>query len=165
MNLWKQALYQGNQHPHLLYSRWFQWNLHNTNCLYVPDLLLPLVSPQHWGQAIEDGQGTYVMNNSDECKICWGGGKHCKTIQHDKSTNTPTLRTAAGTIKYCAFEACFQAMDASHLWHQIEFYQLPNGTADLPGEFIADKLIHQQSPECQTPRELSLMMKQSKLAM
>ena len=51
------------------------------NSLYVPDLLLPLVSPQHWGQAIRDWWQTYMINNDDECKLCWGDGKHCKMIQ------------------------------------------------------------------------------------
>ena len=113
--------------------------------LYVPDLLLPLVSPQHWGQAIGDQRGTYMINNGDECTICWGGGKHCRTIQHDKSTNTPTLRTAAVKINYHAFEACFQAMDASLLQHHIKFYQLIDHTVDLLEKFVADELIHQGS--------------------
>ena len=115
------------------------------NSLYVPDLLLLLVSPQHSGQAIRDQRSTYVINNGDECKSCWGGCKHCKTIQHDKSKNAPTLKTATGTIIYHSFEACFQAMDASHLWHHIKVYQLPNHTANIPEEFIANKLIHQRS--------------------
>ena len=87
-----------------------------------------------------------MINNSDECKICWDGGKHCQAIQHDKATNTPTLRTAAGTINSCAFKVCFQAMDASHLQHHIKLYQLIDCTANLPEEFIADKLSHQCPP-------------------
>ena len=83
-----------------------------------------------------------MTNNGDEGKICWGGGKHCKTIQHDKSINTPTLRAAAGTINYHAFEACFQAMDASYLWHHIKVYHLPDHTANHTEEFIADELLH-----------------------
>ncbi len=89
--------------------------------LYVPDLNLPLLCPQHWAQAANDHtpkpMGTFVLNFDKGAQLWWDQRKHCKTVFHDACTNTPTFKTAAGTSKIQAFEACFQAMDASHLNH------------------------------------------------
>ena len=63
--------------------------------------------------------------------------------------NIPTLRTAAGTANYHAFEACFHTMGTSHLQHHVQFYQLPDCTANLPEEFVAHKLIHCKPPQVQ----------------
>ena len=38
-------------------------------------------------------------------------------------------------------------MNASHLQHNIQFYQLHNCTVNIPKEFVIEELIHQQSPQ------------------
>ncbi len=116
------------------------------NSLYVPGLRLPLLCPQHWAQTAKDHtprrMGTFVLNFDHGCQLWWDQAKHCKTILHDKSTNTPTFKTASGTSKYQAFEACFHAMDASHLRHHVELC-VPNLRRHTrppdPAEFTADE--------------------------
>ena len=94
------------------------------NSLYVPDLKLPLLCPQHWAQAANDHvpkpMGTFVLNFDKGAQMWWDQQKHCKTVFHNAHTYMPTFKTAAGTSRIQAFEACFQAMDASHLNHRVE---------------------------------------------
>ncbi len=122
------------------------------NSLYVPDLKLPLLCPQHWAQAANDHvpkpMGTFVLNFDKGTQMWWDQRKHCRTVFHDACTNTPTFKTAAGTSRIQAFEACFQAMDASHLNHRVELcvpdlhLHTHRSTHPLdPAEFTADEVL------------------------
>jgi len=81
------------------------------NSLFLPDLRLCLLSPQHWAQEARDEwpkpRGTRMENDTNGCTIIWGQGKHRKTIPFNPLTNTPIFRSASSTASYRAFVASF----------------------------------------------------------
>jgi hypothetical protein len=63
------------------------------NSLYLPDLRMCLLLPQHWAQEVGVNYplppGTRMENTASNCTLIWGQGAFCKTIPFDASTNTP----------------------------------------------------------------------------
>jgi hypothetical protein len=63
------------------------------NSLFLPDLRVCLLLPQHWAQEARDNHplpnGTRMENNATNCTLIWGQGKFQKIIPFDSSTNTP----------------------------------------------------------------------------
>jgi len=52
------------------------------------------------------------MENDDQhCILIWGQGRHCRSVPHSSSTNTPTFRTAPATYTYHAFVAIHEATE------------------------------------------------------
>jgi len=74
-----------------------QHDLTIKDCLYVPDLQICLLSPQHWAQQARDDfpkkDGTWCATYAGGCQMQWNQRKYTKTIQHDPKTNTPRLYT------------------------------------------------------------------------
>ena len=86
------------------------------NSVFVPGLRYCLLSPQHWAQMANDHyptpRGTRMENDDQHCILIWGQGRHCRSVPHSSSTNTPTFRTAPATYTYRAFAAIHKAMEA-----------------------------------------------------
>jgi hypothetical protein len=83
------------------------------NSLFVPKMRRCLLSPQHWAQEAKDGE-TWMEFKREfpyDCVLNWKGGK--KTIPNQPSTNGPVFYTASSLLRYCAFTATFEAMEAS----------------------------------------------------
>ncbi len=83
------------------------------NSLYVPKMRRCLLSPQRWVQEAKDGE-TWMQSKKEfpyECVLNWKGGK--KTIPNQPSTNVPVFYTASSSLRYRAFAATFEAMEAS----------------------------------------------------
>ena len=83
--------------------------------LYLPDLPMSLLSPQHWAQKANDNSpiqhGTQMENYADGCKLIWNQLDFSKTIPFDVATNTPVFRTAPSIWSYCAFAAFAEDLD------------------------------------------------------
>lgn len=86
------------------------------NSLFLPNLKMCLLSPQHWAQEAGDNyplpNGTRMENNANNCKLLWGQGLFSKTIPFDDATNTPIFYTSPSTSSYRAFVHTFQALEA-----------------------------------------------------
>ncbi len=77
-----------------------------------------------------------------DCVLHWNGGK--KTIPHQPSTNVPVFYTASSLMRYRAFAATFEAMEAS-FFQREKVLHFP-GRQDLmddidPAEFVAEESI------------------------
>ena len=91
------------------------------NSLYLPELRLCLLSPQHWAQEAKamgnkrewKTNKTWMENHWDKCVLFWAGGKFQRSIPHSPSTNTPSFYSAPSSKTYRAFAATFEACEAS----------------------------------------------------
>jgi hypothetical protein len=85
------------------------------NSLFLLDLRVCLLLPQHWAQEAIDNHplpnGTRMENNATNFKLIWGQGQFQKMIPFDSSTNTPTFFTSPSTSSYQAFVSRFQAFE------------------------------------------------------
>ena len=83
------------------------------NSLYLPGLERCLLSPQHWAQEAGDEQTWMELKRQwpYDCVLHWKRGK--KTIPHQPSSNVLVFYTASSSMRYCAFAATFEAMEAS----------------------------------------------------
>jgi hypothetical protein len=120
------------------------------NSLYLPDLTMCLLLPQHWAQ--EGGgnyplpHGTRMKNTASNCTLIWGQGAFCKTIPFNASTNTPIFFTSPKTLAYRAFAATFMALEAP-FFRREHVLQVP-GSRNLVGpplseeEFVAEENIN-----------------------
>ena len=74
------------------------------NALYIPDLPISLLSPQHWSQQAKDNNpkkdGTWCATYATHCVLHWDQQRYTKTVQHDKRTNTPRMYTLPRSTKY-----------------------------------------------------------------
>ena len=120
------------------------------NSLYVPELPMSLLSPQHWAQEANDNtpiqHGTRMENFADGCKLIWNQLDFAKTIPFEVATNTPVFRTAPSTCSYCAFAASAEDLDDDY--YQTEVTPKPSPgyprrvTPPTPDEFIAEETIN-----------------------
>ena len=89
-----------------------QHDLTIKDCLYVPDLQICLLSPQHWAQQARDDfpkkDGTWCATYAGGCQMQWNQRKYTKTIHHDPKTNTPRLYTVPRST---AFRRKLAALD------------------------------------------------------
>jgi hypothetical protein len=115
------------------------------NSLYLPNLRQCLLLPQHWAQeakAMGNKGKTWMENYWDKCVLCWRGGKFCKSIPHNESTNTPIFYSAPSSKGYRAFVTTFEACEApyfcrEHVLQIPELREFPE-----PEEFIAEENVH-----------------------
>jgi hypothetical protein len=87
------------------------------NSLYLPNLRQCLLLPQHRAQKAKamGGKGkTWMENYWDKCVLCWKGGKFCKSIPFNESTNTPIFYSAPFSKGYRAFVTTFEACEAPY---------------------------------------------------
>lgn len=65
------------------------------NSLYLPDLQMCLLSPQHWAQEANNNAptqwGTQMENYANSCRLLWQQATYSKTIPFDPITNTPVF--------------------------------------------------------------------------
>ncbi len=114
------------------------------NSLYVPGLPSPLLVPRHWSEQAGD-DGTFAIFGNKSCKLYWKQRTHCKTIQYNDATKTPTFFTAPVSITYQAFDAIFEANDATiRNYHVLQFDKQKLTAGDDraifdPSEFVADE--------------------------
>ena len=70
------------------------------NCLYVPDLHICLLSPQHWAQQANDNapnpRGTWCATYGDVFELEWNQRQYRRSIKFDSNTNTPRFTSASG---------------------------------------------------------------------
>ena len=124
------------------------------NSLYVPDLKVCLLSPQHWAQEASDNhpnpRGTRMENDEHGCTLFWGQAKYRKSIPFDDATNTPVFRTASSTHTYRAFVAAFNACEDTSCEEDCCTRVQPGkrrnegASPEDPDEFIAEENIHLQ---------------------
>ncbi len=97
-------------------------HIHIPNSLYLPDLRMCLLSPQHWAQEAGDNyplpNGTMMENTTNNCILIWGQGAFKKTVPFDPSTNTPIFHTSLKTVAYRAFASTFMALEAPFFWRE-----------------------------------------------
>jgi hypothetical protein len=74
------------------------------NSLFLPDLRVCLLSPQHWSQEAKDNyplpNGTRMENNGTNCTLIWGQGQLQKMTPFDSSTNISIFFTLPSTSSY-----------------------------------------------------------------
>jgi hypothetical protein len=74
------------------------------NSLFLPDLRVCLLLPQHWAQEARDNHplpnGAKIENNATNCMLIWGQSQFQKMIPFDSSTNTPIFFTLPSTSSY-----------------------------------------------------------------
>ena len=84
-----------NGTPHDIYIK---------NALYVPDLPISLLSPQHWAKQANDDKpiqdGTWCATYASHCVLYWDQRRYSKTVPHDDITNTPRLYTLPQSTRY-----------------------------------------------------------------
>jgi hypothetical protein len=83
-------------------------------------------------------RGTRMENDDQHCILIWGQGRHCRSVPHSSSTNTPTFRTAPATYTYRAFVAIHEAMEAQYHRHK-HVLQAPKLRPNIDEEFIAEE--------------------------
>jgi hypothetical protein len=115
------------------------------NSLFLPDLRQCLLLPQHWAQeakAMGNKGKTWMENYWDKCVLCWGGGKFCKSIPFNESTNPPIFYSAPSSKGYRAFVTTFEACEAPYFCRE-HVLQIP-GLREMsaPEEFIAEENLH-----------------------
>jgi hypothetical protein len=95
---------------------------HILNSLYIPDLRMCLLSPQHWAQEAGDNyplpNGTRMENTANNCILIWGQGAFKKIVPFDPLTNTPIFYTSPKTVAYRAFASTFMALKAPFFWRE-----------------------------------------------
>jgi hypothetical protein len=78
-----------------------------SNSLFLPDLRVGLLLPQHWAQVAGDNyplpNGTRMEINATNCTLIWGQGQFKLTIPFDSSMNTSIFFTSPSTSSYQAF--------------------------------------------------------------
>ena len=120
------------------------------NSLYLPELRMCLLSPQHWAQEAGDNyplpNGTRMENTAHNCVLVWGQGKHVKTIPFDPATNTPIFYTSPSTSSYRAFVNTFMACEAPY-FERERVLHVPrrrhlDGTPPPPEEFVAEENLN-----------------------
>ncbi len=89
---WKIEDNQGTTHTILL-----------PNSLYVPGLTGRVLSPQHWGQSANEGDGTWAGTFHDRIELYWNHNKSNRTIPLDPGANVGILRSAPGYTKFHSF--------------------------------------------------------------
>ncbi len=124
--------------------------IHIPNSLFLPDLRMCLLLPQHWAQEAGDNyplpNGTRMENTANNCILIWGQGAFKKTILFDPSTNTPIFYMSPKTFAYRAFASTFMALEAPFFWRQ-HVLQVP-GICNLVSprlpeeEFVAEENIN-----------------------
>jgi hypothetical protein len=79
--------------------------------LYIPELEMVLMCPQHWSQVANDHfpepHGTWSYQQGEEFVMEWRQRTLRKTIPWDKRTNTAQFYTAPDTRRYRAFAERF----------------------------------------------------------
>jgi len=79
------------------------------NTLFVPDMPISLLCPQHWSQQTKDHypvrNGTWCAILPDQCILHWDQRQFKRTVKYDEASNTPRFRTASGSELYRAFVA------------------------------------------------------------
>jgi len=120
------------------------------NSLYVPDMKKCLLLPQHWAQEAGEEQTWMELKRQwpYDCVLHWNGGK--KTIPRQPSSNMPVVYTASSSMRYCAFAATFEEMEAS-FFQREKVLQFP-GRRDLmddidPAEFVAEENLNYRKNE------------------
>ncbi len=115
------------------------------NSFYVPKMRRCRLSPQHWAQEAKDGE-TWMEFKREfpyDCVLNWRRGK--KTIPNQPSTNVLVFYTAFSLLRYRAFAATFEAMEAS-FFPREQVLQYPgrrNLMDDIqPEEFIAEENLN-----------------------
>ena len=83
------------------------------NAIYVPDMTMRLLSPQHWAQSsnVDSNTATCITTQKD-CKLQWNK-KYVRSIPLNANTNVPVLYSAPGINKYTSFAAYFEQVDSS----------------------------------------------------
>ncbi len=113
------------------------------NSLYVPDLRVCLLLPQHWAQDVGDGQ-TWIGYYEHNCVLIWKRGR--KTVPFNATTNTPIFYKAPSSCTYRVFASIFKACEA-HYFHRETVLQLPgcrpavNEPALVPVEISVEENI------------------------
>ena len=68
------------------------------DCLYVPELQVRLLSPQHWSQQLKE-QGIYAHADTDADRTLLEWGDNRRTINLDPASNVSFIRTASSYDK------------------------------------------------------------------
>jgi hypothetical protein len=127
------------------------------NALYVPEMQMCLLCPQHWSQNSNDHflkrNGTWCASYADECILYWNQCRHKHTIKWDHKMNTVALRSAPGAYKYRVFAAMLEASQDietnKHLCYQANI-QDTHIISDNEEEISNE---HQQSQDMFRPHE------------
>jgi hypothetical protein len=81
------------------------------NSVHIPDLPMVLISPQHWAQNKRDDVNETKGATSTVIRF----RKYIKTIPLNPQTNTPSFRSANGTLRYQAFAGTIDHYDGDSL--------------------------------------------------
>jgi hypothetical protein len=114
------------------------------NLLFLPELKICLLLPQHWVQEAGDGQ-TWMVNFAHHCILQWADGR--KTVPFNKSSNTPVFYTVSSSCAYQAFAGTFEALEAPFFQRETVI-QIPGScllredAEIMPEEFIAKDDLH-----------------------
>jgi hypothetical protein len=113
------------------------------NSLYVPDLRVCLLLPQHWGQEVGNGQ-TWMGNFEHNCVLNWKGRR--KTVPFKLTINTPIFYTAPSSCAYCMFDSIFKACEAPYFCREtvLQFPECRHAVDEpalVPEEFVAGENI------------------------
>jgi hypothetical protein len=79
-------------------------NIKIPDSLFLPDLRMCLLLPQHWAQEARDNyplpNGTRMEINATKCMLIWGQGQFQKRILFGSSMNNPIFFTFPSTSSY-----------------------------------------------------------------
>ena len=81
------------------------------NSVHIPDLPMVLIAPQHWAQNTDDGMTETTGATSTVIRF----RGYSKTIPFNPRTNTPSFRSATGTLRYQAFAGTIDHLDGDSL--------------------------------------------------
>ena len=85
-----------------------------SDSLYIPDIHMPLLCPQHWARVASDHlpnpHGTGANSRDCHTILYWDQHRYSKTVVHNSHTNTPIFGTAAITHKDHASDATSENM-------------------------------------------------------
>ena len=79
-------------------------DIYMKNALYIPDLPISLLLPQHWSQQVKDNTpnkcGAWCATYVTHSVIHWDQQRYTKTVMYDKRTNTPRMYTLPRSTRY-----------------------------------------------------------------
>eukprot|EP00957_Ditylum_brightwellii_P069217 5255265-Ditylum_brightwellii.AAC.1 len=95
------------------------------DALFVPEATVCLLSPQHWGQFVQDHHpkrdGMWCKTVSEQCILYWDQERYQCTLKYDPIANVTRFRSAPGTIAYQILSALMNIKEGMEDFRKVSF--------------------------------------------
>ncbi|CAB9522834.1 hypothetical protein SEMRO_1347_G264900.1 [Seminavis robusta] len=104
-----------------------------------------LLSPQHWAQARQEGNGTVCITYHDAVKRFWQDCRYVKTVILDGATNIALIRSKPSYDRFNAFCTAISDTDECRILDETELMSMPAAQLVSDDEELADDDISEAS--------------------